>query len=102
MLTLFQLIYAYEHYAYKECTYTEENTWHHTFVCTIAGRWARKPRTVWKTSTAPSTRTLSIMLHNAMKTPVRPTPVLKKYKYSYYYVFLVSLKIKLPVNIYKH
>lgn len=45
-----------------------------TSVCTMAGRWERRIRTVWNTSSTPSYCMRSSTMLSVMKTPVRPTP----------------------------
>lgn len=45
-----------------------------TSVCTMAGRWERRIRTVWNTSSTPSYCIRSSTMLSVMKTPVRPTP----------------------------
>ena len=53
------------------------NTWYWSSVWTMAGRWVRRVRTVWKTSTTPSYCIRSSTMEREMKTPVRPTPALQ-------------------------
>lgn len=45
-----------------------------TSVCTMAGRWERRIRTVWNTSSTPSYCMRSSTMLRVIKTPVRPTP----------------------------
>lgn len=67
-----------------------------TSVWTIPGRCVRRMQTYWKTSTTPSYVILSKMMLSIMKTPVLPTPSLKKKCVKSVYV-----KLKLHIDIVK-